>query len=92
MRSKVDFPEPFGPINATASPGAISNDIPARAQTVKRANGCASADQPARAGGKYFSSASTKTALSATMSPYIEVRRRRQAAATRAAEIVRAKR
>ena len=62
MRSSVDFPAPFGPTIATASPGWTEKEIPASARSVGRATGCSNARQPERAGGKYFSSDSTKMA------------------------------
>src|SRR5271163_3506272 len=62
MRSTVDFPAPFGPTIATASPGWTKKEMPARARSVGCAKGCSSARQPERAGGKYFSSASTEMA------------------------------
>ena len=61
-RRSVDFPAPFGPTIATASAGWTEKEIPASALSVGRATGCSKARHPERAGGKYFSSDSTKMA------------------------------
>src|SRR5882762_9377288 len=71
MRSSVDFPAPFAPTRASASPGFTSRETPRKAGTVGFAIGCRSARHPLAAGGKYFSRFSTCTAGLPTASGYI---------------------
>jgi hypothetical protein len=62
MRSNVDFPAPFGPTIATASPGVTEKETPARAHSVGRVMGWSKARQPDWAGGKNFWSEETAIA------------------------------
>jgi hypothetical protein len=74
MRSSVDFPAPFGPTIATASPAATENEMPASAHCVGLAKGWSSERQPDYAGGKNFSSEDTAIASAGTTVVITEVR------------------